>query len=39
MSKSKAKQKKINKIIALSIVAVLVISSMGTLLSLLASMI
>lgn len=39
MSKSKAKQKKRNKIIALSIVGVLVVTSMASLLSLIASMI
>ncbi len=39
MSKSKAKQKKRNKIIALSIVGVLIVTSMASLLSLIAAMI
>ena len=39
MSNSKAKQKKRNKIIALSIVGVIVVTSMASLLSLIAAMI
>jgi len=39
MSKTKAKQKKRNKIIALSIVGVLIVTSMASLLSLIAAMI